>query len=91
MKPVTLKFEKKNFFVSVCWLTKYLSPLKTGTHYVVPTVKYRWQHPAIIIPRVALSVHKTSIFTEWVKCGLWVSCMEPQNSYSHHTNREIME
>jgi hypothetical protein len=58
--------------LSVCWLTKYLSPLKRGT-YAVPSVKYRWQHRPVTLSRVALSVHETSIFSELAKCGLWVS------------------
>jgi hypothetical protein len=47
MKPITLKFENIEIMLSVCWLTTYLSPLKTGTYYVVPKVKYRRQHPAV--------------------------------------------
>jgi hypothetical protein len=62
----------------VCRLTKYLSHPKTGTHYVVPTVKYSWQYTAVIISRVVLTVHESSIFSEWAKCGLRVSCTEPQ-------------
>lgn len=79
MKPITLKFAKIEIMLSVCWLTKYLSPLKTGTYQVVPTMNYRWQYPAVIRSRVVLSVHETSIFSEQVKCGLWVSCTDSQN------------
>jgi hypothetical protein len=62
--------------------TKYLASLKTGTYQVVPTVKHRWQYTAVILSRIACSVHETSVFSEGVKCGLWVSCTEPQNLYT---------
>jgi hypothetical protein len=32
MKPITLKFDKSEIMLSVCWLTKYLSLLKTETY-----------------------------------------------------------
>jgi hypothetical protein len=65
--------------LSVLWLTKYLSPLETGTYLVVPTVKYTWQYPAVMLSRIALSVHETSIFSERVNYGLWVSYTEPHS------------
>jgi hypothetical protein len=59
----------------------------------VPTVKYTWQHPAVILSRVALSVHETSVFLEkgqvWAmgfKHGatqaFFTSCL-PFNACSH--------
>lgn len=40
--------------------------------------------PAVIVWRVALSVHETSISSQRVKCGLWVPCTDPENCESCH-------
>jgi hypothetical protein len=32
-------------------------------------MKYTGQHPALMLSRVALSVHETSMFLEWVSVG----------------------